>query len=172
LEGQFQIFSEKARGTTIEIELPLNLVNDKLSTAQADLETKIEKVQISSQSKILLVEDDQANRVVISKYLEKYGQVNQAENGEEAIKLIKAFHKNGIVFDLVMMDINLPAPWDGIKLMNYIKKSFPDYSKVTFVAQTAYAMSGDEKRFLDLGFNAYLPKPITAENIEKLFSNA
>lgn len=170
LEGQFQIFSEKARGTTIEIELPLNLVNDKLSTGLANLETKIEKVQISSQSKILLVEDDQANRVVISKYLEKYGQVNQAENGEEAIKLIKAFHKNGIYYDLVMMDINLPAPWDGVKLMNYIKESFSNYADVTFIAQTAYAMSGDEKRFLDLGFNAYLPKPITAENIEKLFS--
>jgi CheY-like chemotaxis protein len=60
----------------------------------------------------------------------------------------------------MLFDINLPGDWDGIKLLKTIRKKYPEYQKIPFIAQTAYAMAGDKERLLKEGFDSYLAKPI------------
>ncbi|MBG0781332.1 MAG: response regulator [Bacteroidales bacterium] len=169
LGGQFIITSEKAHGTTISITLPLRLQPGKFDVIPENKEKRTKGLSVKPNPNILLVEDDHANKIVITKYLEKFGRVTPASRGEDTIQAIVESVKSQKIFDIIMMDINLPAPWDGIKLMNYIRENYPEYKTVPFIAQTAYGMAGDELRLLDAGFDAYIAKPITMEQIKNIF---
>ena len=98
--------------------------------------------------------------MVIETMLKDAGKVTTAVDGEETLQIIEKYHNEGKVFDIMLFDINLPPPWDGIALMHRIKRDYPEFRKVPFVAQTAYAMASDRERFLNEGFDDYLTKPI------------
>ena len=110
--------------------------------------------------KVLVVEDDVMNRLLFSKILKSASTLVIAENGEKALETVGDFFREDEVFDLVLMDINLPQPWDGVKLKDKIKELFLPYKTVPFIAQTAYAMQGDREEFLAKGFDEYISKPI------------
>ncbi len=118
------------------------------------------KALLVSNVDIFLVEDDRMNRMVIETMLKDAGKVTTAVDGEETLQIIEKYHNEGKVFDIMLFDINLPPPWDGIALMHRIKKDYPEFRKVPFVAQTAYAMASDREKFLSEGFDDYLTKPI------------
>ncbi|MFN8242172.1 MAG: response regulator [Bacteroidales bacterium] len=112
---------------------------------------------------ILLVEDQRYNLLVLEKLLERLGTtVLKAENGIEAVDICKGTEK----IDLVLMDLKMPV-MDGYSAMREIRKIRPG---LKIVAQTAYAMAGDEKRILEAGFDDYLAKPITRENLVVIIS--
>ena len=67
-------------------------------------------------------------------------------------------------FDLILMDIQLPDI-DGVEAMKRIREGLEE--KVPIVALTAYAMRGDEARFLAEGFDGYISKPIDIKNLQK-----
>jgi CheY-like chemotaxis protein len=98
--------------------------------------------------------------LVITKLLSNKSEFFSAVDGDEAIKLIAETHSKGLVFDIMLFDINLPSPWDGIKLRQYIIDNYPKYQTVPFIAQTAYAMIGDRERLIGAGFNEYISKPL------------
>ena len=110
--------------------------------------------------KIFIVEDDRMNRMVLEKMLKKTGEITTAFDGDDALKKLKKTSSSGNYYDVMLFDINLPAPWDGMKLMREIRKRFPHTNNTPFIAQTAYAMSGDKDLYLDAGFNDYISKPI------------
>jgi two-component system cell cycle response regulator DivK len=108
---------------------------------------------------VLLVEDQKYNLLVLKKMLERMGiVVVSAVNGQEAIDICSQ-NSN---LDLVLMDLKMPV-MDGYHAMKEIKKIRPD---IRIIAETAYALAGDEKRILAAGFDDYLPKPITKESLE------
>lgn len=108
---------------------------------------------------VLLVEDQKYNLLVLTKLIERMGiSVIQAENGQEAVDICKGDKE----LDLVLMDLKMPV-MDGYHAMVEIKKIRPG---IRVVAETAYALAGDDKRILAAGFDDYLPKPITKENLE------
>ena len=74
-----------------------------------------------------------------------------AKNGLEAIEMVK--NNEGI--DLVLMDIKMPV-MDGCEALKEIRKIRPN---LKVIAQTAYAMQGDEDVYLKKGFDDYAPKP-------------
>ena len=55
--------------------------------------------------------------------------------------------------------------------MNEIKKRWPEYNKVPFIAQTAYAMAGDRERLLDAGFDNYIAKPVNKKELINMIYN-
>lgn len=115
------------------------------------------------QKTVLLVEDQKYNLLVLKMMLERIGiVVISAENGQEAVNLCRKNNE----FDLVFMDIKMPV-MDGYKAMKEIKKILPD---IKIIAETAYALAGDEKRILAAGFDDYLPKPITKESLETVIT--
>ncbi len=113
---------------------------------------------------ILLAEDNEINRIVASRMLERGGHlVVTATDGGEAVAAFARGH-----FDLVLMDIQMPV-MDGIQATAAIRSAEKDTGQhVPIVALTAHAMKGDEERFLNAGMDGYLSKPITFESLYQI----
>jgi CheY-like chemotaxis protein len=110
---------------------------------------------------VLLVEDQKYNLLVLQKMLERLGiEVVPAENGQEAVDICR--RKSD--FDLVLMDLKMPV-MDGYSALVEIRKIRPG---LKIVAETAYALAGDDKKILAAGFDDYLPKPITPESLKTI----
>ncbi len=112
---------------------------------------------------ILYVEDNKVNAMVMDKMLSKNkSTVIIAENAPNALKIVE--EKS---LDLILVDINL-----GINQMNgcELLKKFKELEivrKIPVYAVTAYAMPGDARRFINIGFDKYFPKPV---DFDKLLS--
>jgi CheY-like chemotaxis protein len=113
-------------------------------------------VQSSGGLRILLAEDNVFNQKVALGLLGKLGhQITIASNGLEAVDL---YTRN--VFDLVLMDIQMPA-MDGFEATQLLRKQQQESGvHVPIVAMTAHAMQGDRERCLAGGMDDYLSKPI------------
>jgi CheY-like chemotaxis protein len=112
--------------------------------------------------RILLVEDDEANQYAFKRLLSKSShQVEIAENGREALKLLE--EKD---FDLVLMDCRLPV-MDGYEATAAIRdqSSKVRYHAIPIIALTANAFREDQKKCLDAGMDDYLSKPIDLANL-------
>ncbi len=106
---------------------------------------------------ILLADDNALNRKLAATVLQEQGHdVTQVENGYEAVELLKAGH-----FDMVLMDVQMPI-MDGITATRVIRdpNSGVLNPSIPIIALTAHALKGDRERFLSVGMNAYLAKPI------------
>ena len=108
-------------------------------------------------AKILLVEDNAANRYLATFLLEKNGfTVVHAGNGAEAV--IAAQNERP---DLILMDIQMPEV-DGYEAARRIKAE-PHLAHIAIVAVTSYAMAGDRAKAGQIGFAGYIEKPIVTE---------
>ena len=111
--------------------------------------------------RILLVEDNEMNRDLLSRRLTRKGyEIILAEDGEEAIRRVREDHP-----DLVLMDMNLPVKhgWTASREL----KADPLTAAVPVIALTAHAMSGDRERALDAGCDDYETKPIELPRLLK-----
>lgn len=105
-------------------------------------------------SKILLVEDNEMNRDMLSRRLKRRGyEVIIAVDGLQGVAMASSEHP-----DLVLMDMSLPV-MDGWEATKTIKAN-PDTSCIPVIALTAHAMSGDRTKALEAGCNDYDTKPI------------
>ena len=108
-------------------------------------------------AKILLVEDNDANRYLATFLLESSGYtVVHAGNGAEAV--IAAQNEAP---DLILMDIQMPEV-DGYEAARRIKAE-PHLAHIPIVAVTSYAMPGDREKAEQIGFAGYIEKPIVTE---------
>ncbi len=163
--GQIEIESEKGIGTTVTIYLE---ESGKKPEAKTPVKTEIKPSITGAPEKepeIFLVEDDRMNRLVLRKMLDKFGKLVIAVDGDETLKLIEKYYDEGKIFEVMLFDINLPTPWDGILLMKEVKKRWKEYRKIPFIAQTAYAMAGDKERLLEAGFDDYISKPVNQNTL-------
>jgi two-component system, cell cycle response regulator DivK len=105
-------------------------------------------------AKVLLVEDNEFNRDMLSRRLNKRGwEVAHAHDGPQA--LVRAL---GEPYDLILMDMSLPS-LDGWNLTQMLKTD--DRTRDTpIIALTAHAMNGDRERALEAGCNEFETKPI------------
>ncbi|HET7774279.1 MAG TPA: ATP-binding protein [Burkholderiaceae bacterium] len=110
-----------------------------------------------SASRILLVEDNEVNRLVATAQLALVGLgVTEAHNGAEALQLCTSQH-----FDLILMDLHMPV-MDGQSAARAIRQ-LPRHADTPIIALTADAFSEDRQRSLDAGMNDHLAKPITPD---------
>ena len=119
-------------------------------------------------AKILLVEDNEMNRDMLSRRLERKGyEVILAQDGEEAIARAEADGP-----DLVLMDIGLPGI-DGCEATRRIRNG-PAGAALPIIALTAHAMSVDEARAREAGCDDFDTKPVDLPRLlgkmEKLLS--
>ena len=104
--------------------------------------------------KILLVEDNEMNRDMLSRRLQRKGfQVLIAVDGAQGVAMAQADAP-----DLILMDMSLPV-LDGWEATRQLKASAPTRS-IPIIALTAHAMSGDQERALQAGCDHYDTKPI------------
>ena len=112
--------------------------------------------------KILVVEDNPSNFMLIEAIIDNRCEIVHAWDGEEAVRL---FAKE--TPDLVLMDINLPYKngYEAAAEIRMLSKTVP------IVAVTAYAQNTDKEKIIHNGFNAYVAKPIVEEDLQRVLRN-
>ena len=164
MQGRLELISTPGKGTTIRLIIPCS-DQAVVATEGGPEEEVVAEKEVSTAAElgeldIFVVEDDRMNRLILEKMLTKLGKVKLAVDGDDCMNIINQEAKNGHFFQIMLFDINLPGDWDGVKLLKEIRKKYPEYQHIPFIAQTAYAMAGDKDRFLKEGFDSYLSKPI------------
>jgi two-component system, cell cycle response regulator DivK len=105
-------------------------------------------------TKILLVEDNEMNRDMLSRRLQRKGyEVTMAVDGRQGIEVARA---GG--FDLILMDMSLPEVdgWEATRQL----RAVPETKDVPIIGLTAHAMAGDREKALEAGCNDYDTKPV------------
>ena len=113
---------------------------------------------------VLLVEDNEINQEVAFGQLEDAKvQVDLAENGEIAVRMVQAKK-----YDLVLMDMQMPV-MDGLEATRTIRLD-PRFEDLPIIAMTANAMAADRDRCLEAGMNDHIAKPIEPEELFRVLA--
>ncbi len=114
----------------------------------------------TSNLRILLVDDHPINRQVANLFLRPFNlRVVEAVNGAEALEALGREE-----FDVVLLDMHMPVK-DGPTTIREIRASEQAWKDVPVIALTADAMSGDKERYLAMGMNGYLSKPLAEREL-------
>ena len=108
--------------------------------------------------KIAVVEDNPDNRLLVRVILEPQYQVSEYASGQSTLEGL-AREKP----DLLLLDISLPE-MDGVAVLRRIRAS-AELRDLPVIALTAHAMAGDREKYLGLGFDDYVTKPIVDEKV-------
>ncbi|MFQ4138578.1 response regulator [Nodosilinea sp. PGN35] len=115
--------------------------------------------ELASRPRVLLVEDNESNIVVLLNYLEAHGfAIILARNGLEAVRMAKQNQP-----DVILMDIQMPD-MDGLEATRQIRAD-GQTSSIPIIAVTALAMPGDLERCLEAGANDYMAKPVKLKQV-------
>ena len=155
-----------------EYALALPFYGSKINDAIEELLNKTDKRKIvingikKFNGKVLVAEDNSANQELISYILEEMGiEFTIKSNG---LEILNEFKKES--FDLILMDINMPV-LDGVETFKQIRiyEKENNLEKTPIVALTANAIKGDKQRFLEIGMDNYLTKPINVKELKDIF---
>jgi CheY-like chemotaxis protein len=112
--------------------------------------------------KILIIEDNANNRLLMSDILSFHGhEIDVAADGQEGVALARV-----LMPDLILMDIQMPG-MDGMTAAGILKGD-PATSGIKIIALTSFAMQGDREEFLAAGFDGYLSKPVNTRELPDL----
>lgn len=113
--------------------------------------------------KVLVVEDNSINRLIVTNILENSGaQVYLVDNGLECIQTVKLEP-----FDIILMDIHMPI-MDGVEATQIIRNDSDEtIANIPIIALTANVMKNDITRYLSIGMNAHVAKPIKTQKLRE-----
>ncbi|CCQ10508.1 putative two-component hybrid sensor and regulator [Pseudoalteromonas luteoviolacea B = ATCC 29581] len=112
---------------------------------------------------VLVVDDNQTNREVICGQLTNWGIESVAvDSGRQALETLNEY-QNKRSFNLAILDMQMPS-MDGEQLGRAIREQ-ARFDSLKLVMMTSIGQLGESHRFADIGFNAYFPKPVTAEDL-------
>jgi CheY-like chemotaxis protein len=109
---------------------------------------------------LLIVEDDEISKEVVSLFLAGQYEIDSTSSAEQALAFVEKK-----TYSAILMDINLGRGLTGIDLAKKIKV-MENYKSIPIVAITAFAMRGDKEEFISAGFDYYLAKPFTREELK------
>lgn len=123
--------------------------------------------EIREKVRILLAEDVFINQRVVVSFLNKLGfsNIQLVENGEQCLELLEAND-----YDIVLLDIRMPV-MNGEEVFQKLKEMYADgaqrKSMPYMVAVTAYCLNEDKPKYLGMGFDDYIPKPIALFDLKR-----
>jgi PAS domain S-box-containing protein len=154
--GTINIASKKSVGTTVTLRLSFQ------TGKESDLPVREDVVMDPGAlrgKKILLVEDNNMNRLVAQTILRDYGlSITEANDGSIAVNAVRSDQ-----FDLILMDMQMPI-MDGIEATKRIRKD----TNVPIIALTANAVMGERDKCLAAGMDDYLSKPFEEEDLVRM----
>ncbi|MCF8309763.1 MAG: PAS domain S-box protein, partial [Bacteroidales bacterium] len=160
LGGRIWVVSEEEKGSTFYVAIPYQPTQKNVDNEAAYQESN----DVNGHNKtILVVEDEEYSYVFLQIILSNYNfNVIRARHGAEAVNI---FEKNQYI-NLVLMDLKMPV-MDGYEATRQIRKID---KQIPIIAQTAYAMEGDQKKALDAGCDEYIIKPVKKENLMQVIN--
>ncbi|MCX8056176.1 MAG: PAS domain S-box protein [Ignavibacteria bacterium] len=163
MNGEIYVESELNKGSTFTIVFPVVTgEEEKQETEEASI--KFEPVVIEKEEPtVLIVEDNKDNSYFVEVILDKLGlKYFSVSNAEQAFEILK--NKQ---IDLILMDISLSGSMSGEDILKVLKQS-NKYQMIPVIAMTAHAMMRDKEYFLSVGFDDYIAKPFTFDQLTQL----
>lgn len=165
--GMIGLNSVKDKGTTFYFDILSEVSSGTIVTHEEKKETvKVEKEKLLAEScplSIMVAEDNPFNKMYIEKLFHNFGysEVAFAENGFEALSLMKS-----AVYDVIFMDIQMPE-MDGIETTHKIIETYNE-NRPLIVALTADAQGTNGDYYINQGFDEYLGKPFKSEELKSM----
>ena len=161
LGGKLVIESKENEYTKVTMSFMQKIVEDNKVRELMNTNKNAEVFSLKGKN-ILVIDDNKLNLKVTSKLLEPYEvTVTVFESGQECIDTINEGNK----YDLILMDIMMPG-MDGIETLNKLKEI--NGFNIPVIALTADAIVGQKEKYLSLGFNDYLTKPIDKAELSRI----
>ena len=170
MHSSLQVESEYGKGSTFSFVLEQKVTGDE-TVGEFDIQKKralelsqYKAVFTAPNAKVLVVDDNGMNRKVFSNLLKQTKiQVEEADNGEACLQLVKQTH-----YDLIFMDHMMPG-MDGIETFHTMQTMPDNLCKDTpVVILTANAVIGAKEHYLQEGFDAFLSKPVEPDKLERM----
>lgn len=164
MNGSIQVESVYGVGSVFTVIIPQKIVDRRTVEEIGDIPIENEQQPECFEAigyKVLVVDDNKINRKVATGFLKPYKmEMTEAESGPEAIALVK---ENA--YDMIFMDHMMPG-MDGIEAVRIIRRECGENGKnAVIIAATANAMEGVRERFLEVGFQDFIPKPIDKKHL-------
>ncbi len=157
LNGKLWFDSTVGKGSSFYFTIPFKPCKEEEEFVQTP-PAKTPGDAYISKLKILIAEDNNTNLWLLSMFLADYKpEILIAENGKKAVEIAK----NHPDLDLILMDMKMPV-MDGYEATRKIREFNKD---VVIVAQTAYALAGDDIKALEAGCNGYIAKPLNQNKL-------
>ena len=153
--GDIEVESTEGVGTKFFFQLSFDPSDTVVSTEKENTEYNLEGV------KILVVDDNAMNQMIVQKFLEKKNiELKFANHGKEAIEILLQHP-----IDLILMDLQMPV-MDGYEAVKYIRKKLKiSVNDLPIVAMTAAAGSDEMTKLSKYEFNGLISKPFDPENL-------
>lgn len=167
MESELNVRSEYGRGSEFSFRIRQRVVSWEPIGEEWNLSRKWTLGQYTElfhapEARILAVDDTEMNLAVILKLLKRtLVQIDTADSGQEALMKAAAHH-----YDICLVDHMMPE-MDGIETLKELKELSGTRNSV-FIALTANAVSGAREYYLKEGFDDYLAKPVTGDQLERL----
>ncbi len=166
LDGKIKVQSQIGIGSTFTFYITAQMATESVNTItnQAvnanSLDNELAK---SYPFKILVVDDNEINLMLIIKILSKLGyECKKALNGQIAVDMVKTEH-----FDLIFMDMQMPV-MDGTFASTEIRKHYRIYEYPVIIALTANALADGRDKCLEAGMQDFIAKPFKPTQIEEI----
>lgn len=155
MNGDIWIESAQGIGSTFYLKLPSS--RNIFSTTNND---KIVNQKEMKRPVILIAEDEMYNMFYFKEVFRNYNvELLDARDGIEALRILKTRPD----ITLVLLDLKMP----GMGGYEVLRQAKPNYPSMIFIAQTAYAMFDDRNKCLNAGFDDYISKPVSQEDLLK-----
>ena len=180
MDGDITVKSKHGKGSTFTVRVKQGYVSDEMigdtvasnlknfvfNDSKHDFGTHMERLNLPY-AKILIVDDVLTNLDVAKGMMKPYEmEIDCVTSGKTAVGLIRSAQKR---YDAIFMDHMMPE-MDGVEAVRIIREEIgTDYAKnIPIIALTANAVMGNEGKFLDSGFQAFLSKPIEISKLDSV----
>jgi PAS domain S-box-containing protein len=157
--GRIGVISQLGAGTTFSFTIPTSIAEP-----ESTVSSKTDQRTISR--RILVVEDNPVNCLVIRRMLERLGHiVDLVNDGITAVRRVQETDCS-----LVLMDVHMPG-LDGLQATQQIRKLLTDRARIPVIALTASALVDDRQACLEAGMDDHLSKPINMEALRAIIDH-
>lgn len=164
-DGKIDLKSKPSEGTSVIVEIPY-LIGDLNEVKILDDDNTLQDITIPKGLKILIVDDEDYNRKLLTTILKKHNvSYTEAKNGLEAIAEVKSND-----YDLILMDARMPE-LDGLSATKEIRNLSNDKKNVPIIALTAAVSQADRETYSDIGMNGFLAKPFKENELLSIINN-